>query len=369
MPPVRKWIKTAAVWVGSLAALVLAIAWLSGAFHRAPAPAPAPGPGSGERLPRQVADPGEVVAVQLEQSPQVTSVVGSVESARETTISSRLSARVKAMHVVAGQQVVKGDLLVEMDRDDINAQVSRAQSQVEAAQARLTQAESDLEKLTLLRQQQAATQRELDDTKRAASVARAEVQSAQHALEEVNSQLQYASVVSPIDGIVIDKQVEVGDLALPGAPLVTLYDPKSLQFVASVPEQLAMRMKVGQSVGVMIEAMGKTCDATVSEIVPQAALQSRSFEVKATGPCPPGVFSGMFGRMLIDTGTQQRLLLPADAVRRVGQLEMVKVVDDSGAVERRYVRSGQTLGDQVEILSGLRDGERVLQSYGDEVTP
>ncbi len=362
MPPARKWIKIAAVWVGSLAALVLAIAWLSGALHHR----------SATELPEAVARAaaeGPVVEVQLEQTPQITSVVGSVQSARATTISSRLSARVKAVHVVAGQKVSKGDLLVEMDRDDINAQLSRAQSQVEAAQARLTQAESDLEKLTLLRQQQAATQRELDDSKRAASVAKAELQSAQHAEEEVNSQLQYASVVSPIDGIVIDKQVEVGDLALPGAPLVTLYDPKRLQFVASVPEQLAMQMKVGQTVGVKIEALGKACEATVSEIVPQAASQSRSFEVKATGPCPEGVFSGMFGRMLIDTGTQQRLLLPSSAVRRVGQLEMVKVVDSSGAVERRYIRSGQTLGDKVEILSGLRQGDRVQQTYGDNVTP
>ena len=200
-------------------------------------------------------------------------------------------------------------------------------------------------------------------------MAEAELQSAQHAEEEVKSQLQYATVVSPIDGIVIDKQVEVGDMALPGAPLVTLYDPTSLQFVASVPEQLAMQMKVGQGVGVKIGALSKACQATVSEIVPQAASQSRSFEVKATGPCPTGVFSGMFGRMLITTGVTDRLLLPGSAVRRVGQLEMVEVVNADGAVERRYVRSGQTFGDKVEILSGLRAGDRVLKSYGDDATP
>ncbi|MCA8949663.1 MAG: efflux RND transporter periplasmic adaptor subunit, partial [Planctomycetes bacterium] len=137
-----------------------------------------------------------------------------------------------------------------------------------------------------------------------------------------------------------------------------------LQLVAIVREELAGRLTVGQPVEVSLDALDGNCEGTIAEIVPAAATQSRSFEVKVTGPCHPGVVTGMFGRLHVPLGTESRLSVPTGAVRQVGQLDFVEIVGDDDAVERRYVRTGRRDDAEVEILSGLAAGEVVLVAAG-----
>ena len=105
--------------------------------------------------------------------------------------------------------------------------------------------------------------------------------------------------------------------------------------------------------------MKKRCTGTISEIVPEAQAASRAFQVKVTGPCPTGIYTGMFGRLLIPLHEEQVFVIPRQAVRHVGQLELVEVVAD-GHTSRRAVRIGRTFGDDVEVLSGLRAREQVV---------
>jgi RND family efflux transporter MFP subunit len=348
-------LKTAGLWTAALLVLAVLVAWLSGWFH---AKVPA-----GESAVAEVAQPtGEVVAGEVVRMPQYTAAVGTVRAVYETAVGSRLLARVKALHVTAGQAVEQGQVLVELDQADVEARVSQAQANINAGQARLAQAESDLEKLERLLANKAATPREVDDARRRRDVARADLAALEQMVAEAQSQLEYATITSPIGGIVIDKAVNVGDVARPGEPLVTLYDPHQLQLIASVPERLAIAMKVGQPVAVQVEALRLRCEGTVSEIVPEASPASRSFLVKVIGPCPPGVYTGMFGRLLVPDGEREQLLLPQSAVRRVGQLEMVHVVGEGGGL--RAVRTGSATQDgRVEVLSGLEAGEQVVADF------
>ena len=123
-----------------------------------------------------------------------------------------------------------------------------------------------------------------------------------------------------------------------------------------------------------IDGLNKQCSGTVSEIVPEAQSSSRAFQVKVTGPCPTGIYSGMFGRILIPMDDEQVLVIPRQAVRKVGQLELVEVVENGKAI-RRAIRTGRNLGDvtdqggrmlrdQVEVLSGLRRGNRLCCPRG-----
>ena len=114
----------------------------------------------------------------------------------------------------------------------------------------------------------------------------------------------------------------------------------------------------GDIIEVQVESFNKQCIGTISEIVPEAESSSRAFHVKVTGPCPDGVYSGMFGRILIPLDEEQVLVIPRQAVQSVGQLELVNVAT-KGTVGRRAVRLGRTIGNDVEVLSGLRDGEQV----------
>jgi len=131
-----------------------------------------------------------------------------------------------------------------------------------------------------------------------------------------------------------------------------------MQLIASVRESLAQRLKVGQPIEVQVEHFNKQGMGTISEIVPEAQARSRAFQVKVTGPCPDGVYSGMFGRILIPLDEEQVLVIPRQAVQSVGQLHLVNMATP-GVFSRRSVRLGRTIGEDVEVLSGLREGEEV----------
>lgn len=356
MTTARRWWRPLVMTIASLAVLALIIAAMSGAFHDKQAPGRAPRPDTtAEAVPFQV---------ELRTIDRITPAIGTIRAVHESAVASRLLARVKQVHVVAGQRLDRDQVIVELDQVDIEARINEARANVEAARSLVAQVESDLEKVTQMRRQGAAPPRELTDAQRAVDVARAELLARQHALEQTEAQLEYATVRSPIAGVVIDKFVEQGDMAQPGKTLVTLYDPARLQLIASVPERLAVRLKVDQSATVHVDALDMDCQGRISEIVPQASPTSRAMLVKVTGPCKPGVYSGMFGRLLLVDGTRRQLLIPASAVRRVGQLELVQVLAEGASAAQRYIRTGAASGGQVEVLAGLAPGETVNATFG-----
>ncbi|UCD75240.1 MAG: efflux RND transporter periplasmic adaptor subunit [Phycisphaerales bacterium] len=365
MSNVAKTLRTVVLSVVGLVLLVLIVAWLSGVFKAKV------DPGRTAAVPQTVTGPFATVERRL--VPREIRAVGTIRAVHETSVGSRLLAPVQRVHVTAGQQVAAGEVLVELDKADLQARRQQAAANVDSANSNLTKAVSDQERIARAFQNGAATQRELTDAQRGEEMARAAVQAAEQGLVEVETQLEYATIRSPIGGIVIDKLVEQGDLARPGQTLVTLYEPNRLQLEAAVPERLAMRLKVGDTVGVEIEAIDLQCQGQVSEIVPQASPASRSLLVKVTGPCPPGVLSGMFGRLIIPEGQREQLLVPVGAVHTIGQLEMVAVVgltqDGEGrtvqTAHRRFVRTGQAVDGRIEILAGLDAGEQVLAAFDD----
>jgi RND family efflux transporter MFP subunit len=182
------------------------------------------------------------------------------------------------------------------------------------------------------------------------------------AVQEAQALLAHATIRSPLQGVVIDKKVEVGDTVTPGQTLVTIFNPAKMQMLASVRESLAFRLRVGQKVPGRIDALDYEGEATISEIVPEAQAASRSFTVKVVGPCPPGVYTGMFGRIYIPLEDEEIIVVPAAATRRVGQLEVVQVSDE-GQLLRRNILTGRTIGADLEVLSGLRPGEMVAVPF------
>src|SRR5262249_49731838 len=145
----------------------------------------------------------------------------------------------------------------------------------------------------------AVSQQEHERANTALKSADAEHARAKESINEIEATLDWATIRSPINGIVIDKKVDVGDMVTPGQMLATLFDPKRMQLVASVRESLAHRLQVGQPIEVKVENVNKQRTGTISEIVPAADPSSRAFQVKVTGPCPEGIYRGTFGRILI----------------------------------------------------------------------
>ncbi len=303
--------------------------------------------------------PGSAVGeAMLLKRPRFESAVGSIEPVHQSAVAAKILAKVIEVNATAGQPVAAGDVLVRLSDDDLRSRLQQADAALDSAQARLAQARSDYQRASQLIQGNAISRAEYEGLATTVRTSEAEVERASRAIDESNVVLDYATITAPFDGIVIDKQVQAGDTVSPGQTLLTIYDPNQMQLVANVRESLALKLKVGQEVSAKIESLDHECLATVREVVPQADVGSRSFQVKVSGPCPPGIYSGMFGRIQLPLEEEQILVIPAIAVRRVGQLTLVDVVESDNLV-RRHIQTGRTLGSDVEVLSGLSPGERV----------
>jgi RND family efflux transporter MFP subunit len=336
-------------------AIVVVLAWLMGAFHEKTAPA------ATEPRTRALPPGVETVKVEAVVVPLTETAVGTVHPVHRVSVGSKLLARVTKMNVEKAGKVVKaGEVLAELDDADLQAGLAEANAALASAVAAADQAEVDLGRIRTLYEKRVEPKAALDAAETQLRTAKAAVSRAQQASEGAKARLGYAQVLAPISGIVIDKHAEQGDLVSPGQVLVTLYDPGRMQLVARVREGLAARLKRGSEVDVEIEALGLHCPGEIDQIVPEAEAQSRVFEVRVSGPCPPGAYAGMFGRLHVPVGEHEELRIPDEAVWRVGQVETVFVVREGNLLHRRFVQTGRRTDDQVEVLAGLEAGERIL---------
>ncbi|MEX2185162.1 MAG: efflux RND transporter periplasmic adaptor subunit [Pirellulales bacterium] len=341
-----------AVVIGLVAGVSLLLVVLAGVFKPKVS-------GDASQPARTVAAGAVVVAVREIERSRFETAVGTIKPVYETTIASQLLARVIDVTVTAGQNVAQGDVLVRLDDADLKARLEQAEANVRLTLAKRDQAVTAYERGKTLRQGNVIAQAEFDTLTAAMRTATADHDRSEQAVREANVLLEFATIRAPLSGRVIEKRIEAGDTVSPGQPLLTLYDPNRMQMIASVRESLATNLKIGQKLPASLESLGYECEATVSEIVPEAQTASRTFNVKVTGPCPPGVYSGMFGRLHIPLDDEKIVVVPSKAIRRVGQLTLVDVVEGDAAV-RRSVQLGRTLDGDMEVLSGLRPGEKVL---------
>lgn len=326
--------------------------FLAGVFHpKVPATAATQKQESADQL--------RTTAARVVRRPRFETATGTVRPVHEAAIAARLLARVTEITVSAGQSVVQDQVLVKLDDADLQTRLKQHEAALAQAQAQYEQTVTEMERATQLKQKNAISQAQLDAATTALKSSEAVIMQAEQSLREAQVMLGYATIRSPISGTVVDKRIEAGETVTPGQILLTLFDPTHMQMVVSVRESLAVRLKPGQTLPARLDALDLDCEATISEIVPEAESASRTFTIKVTGPCPPGVWSGMFGRLQIPLDDEDVLLVPEDAIRRIGQLTMVETVQDD-RVARRQVRPGRRIDGDVEILAGLKAGELVV---------
>jgi RND family efflux transporter MFP subunit len=322
----------------SLPGFVLAVLLVS-ACHKKDASAP----------PKAAAQavPVQTAPATIQDHQATEDVVGTVRSKQRAIIEAKVSGRLLQYLVAPGQLVKSDELLAELDVQEIRAKR-------EQAKAVLDQAQRDLARQEQLILSKATSQQELD-------AASARVKVAVAGLNEAETMLGYARVTAPFDGVVTRKLADVGDLAMPGKPLMEIEAPSVLRFETDLPESLLDRIKLGATLPVTIPALPKPVSATVSEISPVADAVSRTFLVKLDLPDAAGLRPGQFGRVAVPVAAAKLLLVPRQAVLKRGQMEAVFVVRDARA-SLRLVKTGKSLGDTLEILSGLEAGDPVVTS-------
>jgi len=350
-----KWLREAISVVLSLVALAVVIAWMAGAFHRKIAP--------GEtRVSSPQLRPGQPVGeIHSVTENVVETAIGAIVAERRTTVSSKILAVIRAIHVSAGSSVKQNDLLIELDARDLLAHAQQARDTLAAAQAALTQAQAEFERRKQLLAQNVISKSEYDQAEAQFKIAKANVAGAIQAKEQAEVGLTYAEIRAPISGRIVDRLAEPGDTASPGQPLLTLYDPSALRLEAPVREGLVTQMKIGDPLKVHLDALNLDVEGRLDEIVPQAETASRSVLVKVGIPRRPGIYTGLFGRLMIPAGRRERICIPQAAISRIGQLEYVEVVRKDGTLEKRFVQTGaHSEQGNVELLSGAQPGEKVV---------
>ena len=201
----------------------------------------------------------------------------------------------------------------------------------------------------------------LTQTEAMVEAARSRVQQAQAAVQQATLAKKDAQVRAPYDGQVVSKLIDAGDLASPGTPLLNLEQEGLFCADLVLPERHIQTVKVGMQVKVLVPALDNLdVIGEVGRIIPAADAQSRSFEVKVGMPQGLDLKTGMFARVSIPIGGAGQLMVPETAIVHEGQLTGVFVVGDQNMARFRLVRTGKILGDRVEIISGLKEGQRYV---------
>jgi RND family efflux transporter MFP subunit len=293
-----------------------------------------------------------VAAVESHGFTATEEVVGTVRTRLHATVEAKVAGRIESLTAAPGQTVRQGQVLATLDARE-------TQARLDSAKAVLDQAMRDLERVGRLLKDGAATPSELEAVQSRHRMALA-------AVSEMETILGHARVVAPFDGVITRKAVDVGDLATPGRPLVEIEDPTHLRFEADVPEALIDQIASGARLPVRIASRKDSIEGVVVEMAPVAEAVSRTYRVTLDLPVLPGLRAGQFGRVAVPTGQTTVPHVPSAAVFQRGQLEYV-VVAVAGRAQLRLFRTGKHLAPDVEVISGLEVGEKVVVQEPDRV--
>jgi RND family efflux transporter MFP subunit len=319
--------------------------------------------------------------------PETYAATGTVRARTAATVASKMTGYVETVHVRLGDRVRAAQPLIRMEALDMEAVLRRAEAAraevagaipemdngVASAKAALDLAQATFDRIADLAAKKSVSSQELDEASAKLKLARAGYEMARARRTQLDARLAqadeetgrariargYAVLSAPFDGVVTAKNVEPGNLATPGAPLLTIEREGAYRLEAAVDESRLPGARVGQPVEVTLDGVGRSVMARVSEVAPSVDAASRSYIVKIDLPSSPELRSGMFGRALFSLGRRKLLAVPASALVEQGQLQSVFVVED-GAAHIRMVTAGERRGDAVEMLSGVHEGERIV---------
>ncbi len=335
--------------------------------------------------------------------------VGTVRSKTTSTLSSKTVGNIRSVHVREGDRVRIGQLLVEIDDRDSRSQLQKAEAGLREVQGGLEEIEQNIHaaeaargaaeagrslalatfnRYKALLEQKSASPQEFDEVQAKMKIAEAEADRAGRMLQALtakksqvlakmeqakaditNAQISvgYGRITSPMNGVVVSKQAEVGLLAAPGVPLLTVEDNSRYRLEVSVEDSMLGRIRLGTPSRISIDAVGpEEFSMRVTEIVPASDPGSRSstvkidLDVKGSSGSRAVLRSGLYGRARFPIGQKQVLKVPVKAILQRGQLVSVFVVDSSQILHLRLIKTGKRYDDQLEALSGLNDGDRIV---------
>ena len=297
---------------------------------------------------------------------QFLSVSGKIQASKSADLSTRMMGFVKKVHVNVGDKVRKGQLLISINNTDLQAKKAQVNAGITKAKTAFNNAEKNYKRFKNLFASNSITQKEMDDMTANYEMAKSSLETANQMKNEIGAQFTYSNITAPFSGIITAKNIENGNMANPGMPLISLESPNEFDVVAMVPESEISQIKKGTSVDVLVKSINKTVKGKVAEVSSSAKNTGGQYLVKInlekTGV---NILSGMFSTVQFPVerkANSSMVLIPTKAIVKNGQLSGVYTVSQSNTALLRWLRLGRTYGNKVEVLSGLSASESYIVS-------
>jgi len=305
-------------------------------------------------------EPLAVAPVQFREVEQTYSVDGIVEATRQSTVSAQISGRIKEINFDVGDRVKKGQVILRIDERETAEALAGSNAQVMQAQAALQNAKANYERAKQLFEQKFISQAALDKAESDYKVARAQATASEASAGQASLARSYSDVIAPYGGVVAARLVEVGEMVMPGKPLMVGFDPSEMRVVVNVPQYELHDIGDHPKSVVELPSLNRWVKAASATVQPVADARTHSTQVRVYLPAnEPSVYPGMFVRTHFVTGTANELVVPGSAVLHRGEVTAVYVVDGK-RISLRQIRAGDVAADgAVEVLAGLNPGEQV----------
>jgi RND family efflux transporter MFP subunit len=301
----------------------------------------------------------ETAAVEVRDVELTYSAEAVVEAVRQSTVAAQIAGRIVELRFDVGDYVKKGEVIVRIDERAAAQALAASEAQVRQAEAALRNARAEYERARQLVAQKFLSQAALDRAEAEYKAAQERVSALLAGAGQAATERGFATVVAPYSGIVSARHVELGEMATPGKPLMTGFDPGTLRVTATVPQAQVAAIQAGAKARIELPSVARWIEAASLTVIPAADPRTHTTQVRIGLPAEVrGIYPGIYARAHFVTGRKPALLVPRAAVIRRSELTAVYVVSDT--IQLRQIRLG-TAGDEgaVEVLAGLRAGERV----------
>ncbi|MDR3750809.1 MAG: efflux RND transporter periplasmic adaptor subunit [Terracidiphilus sp.] len=321
-----------------------------------------------------------VVESRQQQAPLNLRSTGTIHAKETAIVSAQVMGRIQQVLVREGDSVRAGQTLAVLDDAGLRASADQAQAAVKAAQGEQAAAQTDarlaastLQRYRQLEAEKSVSPQEMDEVARRAEASsarldavRAQADAAKAQERGAHTMLGYTRLAAPFSGVVTARTADPGTMAMPGVPLLQVDRAGALELQATVDESAIGAIHKGMKTQVAIDGAGSASfTGTVAEIDAAADPASHSFLVKIALPSSSQLRAGMYGTAEFANGVRQAILIPRSAVVFRGSLACVYVLDSRGIAQLRYLTLGAGQGDQVEVLSGISAGEKLVDAPSD----
>jgi len=350
----------------------------------------------------QAAIPVNIIQARYESIPVIVEVPGTVHPRNRIPLASQINGFVHEIGVRAGDRVTSGQILATLDARDAANQKAAAQSAVDEAQAALSEARQahraatemqaalkaslNLANQTYTRYQKLFESRsispqEMDEVETRRDAAQAELASresmvaaAGDRIKQVEAKISqakahagradvlmsYTRIQAPVTGIVVERSVDAGAAIFPGSPLLTIETTEKPQVLASLPTEHIGSLQIGMNIKLRQSGSAPFIEGRIAEIVPQSNPATHSVRFKVDLPPDTRAVHGQYMKLEVPIGTRDAFLITRSAVRRTGQLNGLFIIEDGSIARFRLIKSAPYDAEQLEILSGIEQGEKII---------